>query len=68
MERTFCANHRTKVQGERTMTNELKPRKGKGWIKIIGIITLVGILIAVGRIVLRVFREKPVDADEAHGV
>ena len=50
------------------MTNELKPRKGKGWIKIIGIITLVGILIAVGRIVLRVFREKPVDADEAHGV
>lgn len=44
------------------------PRKGKSWIKILGIITVVGVLIAVARIVLRVFREKRVDADEVHGV
>ena len=50
------------------MKNGMEPRKGKGWIKIIGIITVVGILIAIGRIVLRVFREKPLDSDEAHGV
>ena len=43
-------------------------KKGKGWIKILGIITVVGILIAVARIVLRVFREKPLNTDEVHGV
>ena len=50
------------------MKIESAPRKGKGWIKILGIITLVGILFAVARIVFRVFREKPLDTDEAHGV
>ena len=43
-------------------------RKGKGWIKVLGIITVVGILIAVARIVMRVFREKPSESDEIHGV
>ena len=42
-------------------------RKGKSWIKIVGIITLIGVLIAVARIVLRVFKEKP-ESDEIHGV
>jgi hypothetical protein len=46
----------------------LAARKGKGWIKILGILTVAGILLAVARIVLRVFREKPLDTDEAHGV
>lgn len=54
------------------MTNEIGARKGRNWLKIIGIITLIGILIAVARIVLRVFREKPVSGDdlndEVHGV
>ena len=50
------------------MTNEMKPRKGKGWIKILGIITVVGILVAVARIVIRVFREKSPKGDEVHGV
>jgi flagellar basal body-associated protein FliL len=50
------------------MTNETQPRKGKGWIKILGIITVVGLFIAVARIVIRVFREKRVDVDEVHGV
>ena len=50
------------------MTNEIGGRKGRSWIKIIGIITLIGILIAVARIVLRVFREKPSTGDEVHGV
>ena len=43
-------------------------KKGKGWIKVLGIITVVGIVFAVARIVFRVFREKPLDADEVHGV
>ena len=54
------------------MTNFIGARKGRNWIKIIGIITLVGVLVAVARIVLRVFREKPVTGedhdDEVHGV
>lgn len=50
------------------MKNGTETRKGRGWIKILGIITVVGILIAVARIVLRVFREKPLDTDEVHGV
>jgi hypothetical protein len=50
------------------MKNALTARKGKGWIKILGIITVVGLLLAVARIVIRVFREKPLDTDEAHGV
>jgi hypothetical protein len=54
--------------GESIMKNEITPRKGKGWIKILGILTVVGILVAVARIVIRVFREKPLDADEAQGV
>ena len=50
------------------MKTGTETRKGRGWIKILGIITVVGILIAVARIVLRVFREKPLDTDEVHGV
>jgi hypothetical protein len=50
------------------MKNGMESRKGKGWIKILGIITVAGILIAVARIVIRVFREKPLGADEVHGV
>ena len=55
------------------MTNLIGARKGRNWIKIIGVITLVGVLIALVRIVLRVFREKPVTGDESiddevHGV
>ena len=45
------------------MENTAAPSKGINWFKVIGIITLIGILIAVARIVLRVFREKPDDTD-----
>jgi hypothetical protein len=45
------------------MENTATASKGVNWFKVIGIITLVGILIAVARIVLRVFREKPEDGD-----
>jgi hypothetical protein len=45
------------------MENTATTPKGVNWIKIIGIITLVGVLVAVGRIVLRVFREKRDDGD-----
>ncbi len=39
------------------------PGKGVNWLKIIGILTFIGVLVAVGRIVLRVFREKPDDTE-----
>lgn len=39
------------------------PRKGASWLKIVGILALVGVFVAVGRIVLRVFREKPDDTE-----
>lgn len=33
--------------------------RGTGWFKIAGILAIIGLLVAVGRIVLRVFREEP---------
>ncbi|HKP94574.1 MAG TPA: hypothetical protein VJ385_02345 [Fibrobacteria bacterium] len=43
--------------------------KGSRIIKALGIITLIGVLIAVGRIVLRVFNEKDAEPDDGqHGV
>lgn len=50
------------------MTHEIGARKGRNWLKIIGILTLIGIVVAVARIVLRVFREKPYANDEVSGV
>jgi flagellar basal body-associated protein FliL len=48
------------------MDNSAVASKGAKWIKIAGIVTLIGVLIAVGRIVLRVFREKPETDSEHH--
>lgn len=48
------------------MDNSATTSKGTNWIRILGIVTAVGLLIAVGRIVLRVFREKPVADNEHH--
>ena len=48
------------------MDNTATTPKGVNWIKILGIVTAVGLLIAVGRIVLRVFREKPATDGEHH--
>jgi len=45
------------------MENTATASKGVNWIKVIGIVTLIGVLIAVARIVLRVFREKPDDRE-----
>jgi hypothetical protein len=47
------------------MENSATASKGVNWIKVLGIVALIGVLIAVGRIVLRVFREQP-DTDESH--
>ena len=41
-------------------------KKGSKWIKVMGIAALVGIAVAVGRIVLRVFLEKKPGAGESH--
>ena len=49
------------------MENTASASKGVNWIKVIGIITLIGVLIAVARIVLRVFREKTDDLDSHEG-
>lgn len=40
--------------------------KGSRIFKVLGIVTLIGVLIAVGRIVLRVLNEKPAEPDDAH--
>jgi hypothetical protein len=45
---------------------EIAP-KGFNWFKLLGILAVVGVIIAVGRIVLRVFREKPeTETDTEH--
>ena len=43
-------------------------KKGSRLLKIIGIIAVIGILIAAGRIVLRVFSEKSVTGESQEGV
>ena len=48
------------------MSNLTQSGKGMGWLKIAGIVAVVGILVAVGRIVLRVFREKPDTGNDEH--
>jgi LPS O-antigen subunit length determinant protein (WzzB/FepE family) len=41
-------------------------KKGPKVLKWIGLLALIGILIAVGRIVLRVFLEKPDGGESSH--
>lgn len=40
--------------------------KGIFWIKVLGVLTFIGILVAVGRIVLRAFQDTPEPEDEHH--
>ena len=46
--------------------SELAAKKGSRAIKILGVITLIGIIVAVGRIVFRVFNEKSSEPDDGH--
>jgi hypothetical protein len=46
--------------------SELAAKKGSRAVKIIGIITLIGIIVAVGRIVFRVFNEKSSEPEDGH--
>jgi hypothetical protein len=49
--------------------SQLSASKGSRIIKVLGIVTLIGVLIAVGRIVLRVFNEKAGEPeDDPQGV
>jgi hypothetical protein len=48
------------------MENTATPSKGFNWFKLLGILALIGVLVAVGRIVLRVFREKPDTDTDSH--
>lgn len=48
--------------------SQLAASKGSRVIKVLGIITLIGVIVAVGRIVLRVFNEKSGDDDSQAGV
>ncbi len=41
----------------------MAPSRGFNWLKLLGILALAGVIIAVGRIVLRVFQETP-ETDE----
>ena len=63
-----ASHHVVKSVRTETMTLEIGARKGRNWLKIIGIITLIGLVVAVARIILRVFREKPYANDEVSGV
>ena len=49
----------TRIHMGITMENTAQPSKGFNWLKLLGILAIVGVVIAVGRIVLRVFREQP---------
>ena len=40
--------------------------KGFSIVKMLGIVALIGVLVAVVRIVLRVFNEKPAEPEDAH--
>lgn len=59
---------RYRQRADRTdiMENTAKPSKGFNWFKLLGILALIGVLVAVGRIVLRVFREKPETDTDSH--
>ncbi len=39
---------------------------GSRILKVLGTVTLIGVLVAVGRIVLRVFQEKSGESEDAH--
>lgn len=44
----------------------LAAKKGSKVVKFLGVITLIGIIVAVGRIVLRVFNEKRSEPEDGH--
>jgi hypothetical protein len=46
--------------------SESQARKGSRVLKVLGVVTLIGVLIAVGRIVLRVFNEKSAAPEDGH--
>jgi hypothetical protein len=46
--------------------SESASSKGSRILKVLGIVTLIGVLVAVGRIVLRVFNEKSREPEDAH--
>ncbi len=46
--------------------SQLVANKGSKIIKALGLITLIGVIIAVGRIVLRVFNEKKSEPEDGH--
>ena len=46
--------------------SQLVANKGSKIIKTLGILTLIGVIIAVGRIVLRVFNEKKTEPEDGH--
>lgn len=46
--------------------SKLTAKNGSRAIKILGILAFIGVLVAVGRIVLRVFNEKPAEPEDGH--
>jgi hypothetical protein len=48
------------------LMSQLVANKGSKIIKTLGILTLIGVIIAVGRIVLRVFNEKKTEPEDGH--
>jgi hypothetical protein len=54
------------ADGMEIMENTAPAPKGFNWLKLLGVLAIVGVIIAVGRIVLRVFREKRETESDTH--
>jgi hypothetical protein len=50
---------------EGSLMSQSTASNGSRILKVLGIVTLIGVLVAVGRIVLRVFQEKSGEAEDA---
>jgi hypothetical protein len=62
-----CPVARIADKEEGPAMSESQARNGSRILKVVGIVTLIGVIVAVGRIVLRVFNEKSGAPEDDHG-
>jgi hypothetical protein len=61
-----CLSRGSQAKEEGPAMSESQARNGSRVLKVLGIVTLIGVIVAVGRIVLRVFNEKAESSDDGH--